>query len=285
MKMSIAQKGKKRGPLPETTRKKIGKSNKGKKSIPIQCLETGEVFNGSSDVALFYNLKNKGKALESARAIQNNINHTFNNLHWVLIKDINSPYNANERKQILESLPPTPTRKDHKNDPDSKTHNHDYLEKPIQCIEDLKVFKNSKEASIFYNLDFRNIRMIARDIEKGIYHKNFKLNFIYLKDNIPYTRDQLSDIINNLKVIASAKKVQSLETGLVFESATAAGKYFNIKGTLISDCARDVTKGIDCKSINQHWIYLKDDIPYSKTERLKILSSLKKRKEVESCLL
>lgn len=282
LKMSNSHKGKKRGPHSEITKERMSKSNKGKKSTHLQCLETGQIFINAMEAANFYNMKSSNKALVAARVTINNVNQTFNNLHWIIIEDLTSPYNEEERNNILLSLPPKANRKGYKNKETSKTHFKEYLEKPVQCLEDLKTFKSVKEAANFYNINFQTIAASARDIDKGFYHKDFKLNFIYLKNNTSYNASQLENILKSLKPIGTLKKVQSLEAGLVFDSAAAAGRFYHVKGTLISDCARDVTKGIDCTSVGQHWIYLLENIIYNEKERLSLLNSLVKRREFKN---
>ena len=73
------------------------------KSIPVQNLENGKVYKSSVEAAKEFG--DNASIYDSASNIANNINRRAYGYHWISLKD-REPYTEEERKEILDNLPP-----------------------------------------------------------------------------------------------------------------------------------------------------------------------------------
>lgn len=232
-----------------------------KKSKKVQILETGEVYLSLTDAAikLTGNEKNSPTIGNAARATHKNKFSTYLGYHWVFLKYHDDlPYTEEERNNILNNLPLY-----------YETNMHS-----VQCLETGEIFHSRAEAAIKYNCSGCDISRSASATKNN---KNFtckKLHWIDLDNNIPYSLKECKEILDKL-LLKNIYKIQSLETGEVFNSVVEIGKKYDGKYTNVYKGIKNTSLGKSSTSLGQHWIRLENNIPYDEEERKNILESLK----------
>lgn len=102
-----------------------------KLSIPIQCLETGEIFRNAGEVDIL----NSGKVTGNTIFSIENLTSAFGK-HYVKLENVSKPYTEEERKFLLYSRLARLGKKD----------------KPIKCLETEEIFKSVSKAEHSYNI-------------------------------------------------------------------------------------------------------------------------------------
>lgn len=95
----------KRQALYEECMEYIALLNKRNNSIPIQCLETGEVFESATQAEIQFVGHPTYNINASIKNLNNGINHAAYGYHWVSLKN-RAPLSQEELQQQLNSLPP-----------------------------------------------------------------------------------------------------------------------------------------------------------------------------------
>ena len=154
-------------------------------SKPVQNLETGEVYKSATEAGLKIGCKSISNVGASASCFSKGINKICYGSHWVYLEDINTLYNAEERKYLLSTLPPAYFNR----------------KKIIQNLNTGEVYCGFKEIKEALNLeDVSGIPKGCKYTKEGYNSIIHGYNWIYIDDR-PHTKEECNNILKNLKTI------------------------------------------------------------------------------------
>ena len=146
-----------------------------------------------------------------------------------------------------------------KNNPE-KMKKHIEKIQPLAAKASKEFWKNNPEWKQQHLQNMKKGWKKWKNNNKEQYEKNLK----YAQSKAKEWREKNKDIvkINQQKAVnATKKQVKLINTGEVFESASAAGRHFNIAASGISACCRGVRKscGRDKNNKKMIWRYINND--------------------------
>lgn len=214
------------------------------RAIPVQCLETGDVYASSAEVGRAYGAKYAENVATSAKAVDKGISRKAWGLHWIRLYD-GVPYSKEDRDRILSSL---------------------------ISIRYTKVYRHSEETKQKMRDSWNDPnRRMSRDELASIMS-------VRMRGNKYWVGKKLTDIAKCKIGIKNGDRVQNLETGDVFYSAPNAALWCGngcCGANILSSC--DALKsGVSRCAYGYHWIQLSDSVsPLSYEERVNIVCNLK----------
>lgn len=139
---------------------------------------------------------------------------------------------------------------------------------------DLNIYQKLYEEWVFYLENNEERKNKISKNRKGIKHTKEEIEKMKNKKLSKETKFKISK--------ATSKKVQCLETGEVYDSASAAERHIRGKITsAIASSAYRFKKGKNHLAYNYHWVYLEmnNNFPYNEKERFYLLENLPKHKK------
>lgn len=226
------------------------------KSIPVQNLETGKVYKSSVEAAKEFG--DNACIYDSANNIANNINRRAYGYHWISLKD-REPYTEEERKEILDSLPPMkkPGNKlGYKMSEDTKLKigiklkNREYSEETIQKISKSKEGKPLGEFSESHIENMKQSRLGHKQSDETRKRKSKAMKGFNFTKHSVYCPE--------LDKIYGSTKEAATELGLNFDSIQrcCVGRKYNVSGYTFKYVPNIIY--IYCPELNEYFEFVKD---------------------------
>lgn len=214
------------------------------RAIPVQCLETGDVYESSAEADREYGHASTNNVATSTKATDKGISRKAWGYHWIRLYD-GAPYSKEDRSRILSSL---------------------------ISIRYTRVYRHSEESK-------QKMREAWNDPNKHVNkYELAKIASIRMRGNKYFFGKKLTTSAKRKIGLKNGVSVQNLETGDVFYSAPQAAQWCGdecVGANILISCTNS-KNGVSRCAYGYHWIQLNDvDSPLSYEERVNIVCNLK----------
>lgn len=218
--------------------------SQGKKVI---CVNTKEIFNTIIDAEKYYNVNGIGNCCEGKTYSAGKHKETNEKLFWLFYEDYEKMSEEDIQNFLSDKLKYEMT--------------NDVFGKPVVCVTTGEQFMTAMDASRKYNISDGGIRLCCQGKlnTSGRLKDGTSLRWVYWEEYIKMSEDEIDAIKNSTK--SRIKKVVCLDTKVVFNSATIAGKWCGVSKNVIRRSATNqrASGGKHPKTGEKlHWIYYED---------------------------
>lgn len=271
----------------------VAELNRKNNSIPVQCLETGEVFESAAQAEV----KFKGYPTSNITMATKLPNNTAYGYHWVKIQG--APYTEYERNQLLSSIPPQKKKGKRLGSKQSKETKLKISSKVTGMKRDASTIEKMSKAQ---KLRHKNNPTTQETIDKrvvklkGLKRSEEQKANMRKPHNYVMSDSHKENIINSHKgkswhssphsEISKQKirqsmtefNVQNLETGEIFLNSAEADVNYRSKSTgNVEQSCISLKNGGNKSAYGYHWVRIpKNSLGFSKEEREQILNSMPK---------
>lgn len=215
----------------------------------VVCVNTKEVFDTIKDAERYYAVDGIGNCCEGKTHSAGKHKSTNEKLFWLFYEDYEKLSDKDIEKFLSDKLKYEMT--------------NDVFGKPVVCITTGEQFMTAMDASRKYNVADNGIRFCCqgRLNTSGRSEDGTPLRWVYWEDYIKMTNDEIAAIIHSEK--SRIKKVVCLNTKVVFNSATIAGKWCGVgKNSIRRSALKERASGGRHPETGEklQWLYYEDYI-------------------------
>ena len=215
----------------------------------VVCVNTAEIFNTIKDAEEYYNVNGIGNCCEGKTYSAGKHKETNEKLYWLFYEDYQQMSEDDIKKFLLNKL--------------EYERINENFGKAVVCITTGEEFMTATDASIKYNISDSGIRFCCQHKidTSGQLNDGTRLRWVYWSDYIKMTKEEIEALKHSTK--SREKRVVCLNTHVVFNNATIAGKWCGVAKNTIRKSALNerVYGGRHPKTGEQlKWIYYEDYI-------------------------
>lgn len=215
----------------------------------VVCVNTKEVFKTIKDAERYYAVDGIGNCCEGKTHSAGKHKKTGEKLFWLFYEDYEKMNDEDVKRFLFDKLEYELT--------------NDNFGKPVVCVTTGERFMTVIDAARKYNISDGGIRRCCQGeiYTSGKLEDGTPLRWLYLKDYRQMTEEEINEIKNSLK--SRVKKVVCLNTKVIFNSTTIAGKWCSVgRGTIRRSALKERENGGKHPQTGEslQWLYLEDYI-------------------------